>query len=92
MKELLKSIGITAVGNYGNNGDYIIDIESSDKWGSIYTKLENSDLVELQEDSSLLTQDEASLIYLSDDDYQLVLVADFDNDLYKLVVSKLGDK
>ena len=88
MKDLLRQIGISNVGHYAEDGSYVIDIDDSNKWGVIYSKLDNSDLIELQEESSLLTSDNASQIYLSDD-YQLALIADFNNDLYKLVVSEL---
>lgn len=88
MKELLRQLGINAVGNYTDDGSYVIDIDNSDKWGVYYSKLDNSDLLELQEESSLLTADNASQIYFSDE-YQLALVADFDNEIYKLVISEL---
>lgn len=88
MKELLSKLGITKTGEYAEDGSYVIEIEDSNKWGVIYSKLDNSDLVELQDESSLLTADEASLIYFSDD-YQLALIADFENELYKLVVSEM---
>lgn len=88
MKDLLKQLGINLVGYYTDDGSYVIDIDDSNKWGVIYSKLDNSDLVDLQEESSLLTSDEASQIYLGDE-YQLALIADFENELYKLVVSEL---
>lgn len=88
MKDFLKELGIEAVGHYAEDGSYVVDIDNSNKWGVIYSKLDNSDLVELQDESSLLTSDDASQIYLSDD-YQLALIADFNNDQYKLVVSEI---
>ena len=88
MKELLKQLGINLVGYYADDGSYVIDIDDSNKWGVIYSKLDNSDLLELQEESSLLTADEASQIYFSDE-FQLALIADFENELYKLVVSEI---
>ena len=88
MKELLSKLGINKTGEYAEDGSYVIEIEDSNKWGVIYSKLDNSDLVELQDESSLLTADEASLIYFSDG-YQLALIADFENELYRLVVSEM---
>ena len=88
MKELLNKLGISQVGEYAEDGSYVIDIDNSNKWGVVYSKLDNSPLVELQDESSLLTADEASLIYFSDS-YQLTLIADFDNEIYKLVVSEV---
>lgn len=87
MEDFLKELGINKQGHFGRDGEYIVDIESANAWGTIYSKLDNSDLLEPQEDSSLLTDSNASLIYFSDD-YQLTLIADFNNDSYKLVVSE----
>lgn len=88
MKDFLKEIGINRVGEYSDDGSYVIELDNSNQWGTFYSKLENSDLLEKDEDSSLLTIENASQIYLSDE-YQLVLVADFDNEIYKLVVNEL---
>ena len=87
MEELLNNIGIRKKGHFGDSGEYIIDIDNSNEWGVIYSKLDKSPDLELQDDSSILTEEDSSIIYFSDD-YQFTLMADFDNNLYKLVVSE----
>lgn len=88
MKELLKKLGITMPGYFSKNGDYIIDLEDSDEYNKTFSKLDKSNLVEENEDSSLATLQMSNVFYESDK-YSFNLVADFDNDIYKLVVHEL---
>lgn len=88
IEELLKDIGITKEGNYGKNNSYIIDITNSQEFGKIYSMLEKYDGVDEVTESSLLTEHNASLRYLGDD-YQIDLLADFDQDTYRLVVTNI---
>lgn len=86
MEELLKSIGITAAGEYTKDGAYVIDIKDYNEYGKYFSLLENSELEEVQ-DTSLITIHTTSVTY-ANDDYQLVLQADLDEDMYKLVVTQ----
>lgn len=86
MEELLKSLGITAKGEYTKNGAYVVDIKDYDEYGKYYSLLEKSDLEEVQ-DTAQITVHTTNVTYTSED-YQLVLQADLDEDLYKLVVTQ----
>lgn len=86
MEELLKSIGIVAKGEYTKNGSYVVDIKDYDEYGKYYSLLEKSDLEEVQ-DTSQITLHTTNVTY-SNDDYQVVLQADLDEDLYKIVVTE----
>lgn len=86
MEELLKKIGITAKGEYTKNGSYIVDIKDYDEYGRYYSLLEKSDLEEVQ-DTAQITLHTTNLTYVNDD-YQVVLQADLDEDLYKIVVTE----
>lgn len=86
MEELLKSIGITAKGEYTKNGAYIVDIKDYDEYGKYYSLLDKSGLDELQ-DTSQITLHTTNITY-ANDDYQIVLQADLDEDLYKIVVTE----
>lgn len=86
MQELLDSIGITAKGEYTKAGAYVIDIKDYDEYGKYYSLLENSDLEEVQ-DTAQITIHTTNVTYTSDE-FQLVLQADLDEDLYKLVVTQ----
>ena len=86
MEELLKSIGIETKGEYTKNGAYIVDIKDYDEYGKYYSLLEKSDLEEVQ-DTSQITLHTTNVTY-ANDDYQVVLQADLDEDLYKIVVTE----
>lgn len=88
MKELLKSIGITESGYFSNDNNYIIDFEDSDQFNKAFGKLEKSDLVEENEDSSVINLNVSNVLYLADG-FSLNLIADFEQDIYKLVVTEI---
>lgn len=87
MESVLRKLNIYLEGSYSKDGSYVIDIYDSDDFGRIYSLLDNNNNVEELDDSSLLNQHSANISYLYDD-YQLTLIADFDEDLYKLVVTE----
>lgn len=86
MEEFLKSIGITARGEYTKEGVYVIDIKDYNEYGKYFSLLEKSDLEEVQ-DTCQMTIHTTNVTYASEK-YQLVLQADLDEDLYKLVVTE----
>lgn len=88
---MLKKLGLDYLeGQYGKQNSYVIDLPSDVEFGKVYTILETAYGVEQQSEPSLLTTHNSQLIYEYLDEYQLVLKADFDNDHYSLVCSKLS--
>lgn len=87
MESVLRKLNIYLEGSYSKDGSYVVDIYDSDDFGRIYSLLDNNKNVEELNDNSLLNQHSANISYLYDD-YQLTLIADFDEDLYKLVVTE----
>lgn len=87
MEELLKRIGITAKGEYTKDDIYVLDIRDFDEYGRYFSLLEKSDEVEEIQDTCQLTLHTTNITY-SNNDYQIVLQADLDEDIYKLVVTK----
>lgn len=87
MEKLLKELNIFLDGSYSKDGSYVADIYDSDEFGRVYSSLESNSKVEELYDNSLLNTHSANVSYLYDD-YQLTLVADFDENLYKLVVTE----
>lgn len=88
MKELLNNIGITQVGYYSSNNTYVIDFDDANEYDRAFSKLDKSDLVEENDDASVINVDVSNVMYMNDN-YSLNLIADFDSDTYKLVVTKL---
>jgi hypothetical protein len=86
MEELLKNIGITAKGEYTNEGAYVVDIKDYNEYGKYFSLLEKSELEEVQ-DTCQMTIHTTNVTYASEK-YQVVLQADLDEDLYKLVVTE----
>lgn len=84
MEKFLKELGINQIGHYNSKNNYIIDIEDSEEYGKIYSKLDKSDLLDENDDSSTVTMHNSHIVFESDD-YQFTLIADFENDTYKLV-------
>lgn len=86
MEEFLKKIGITAKGEYTKNGSYVIDLKDYDEYSKYFSIFENSELEEVQ-DTAQITIHTTNVTYMSED-YQFVLQADLDEDMYKLVVTE----
>jgi len=91
MKELLRKIGITEAGYFSSSNNYVIDFENSDEYNKAFSKLDRTDLVEENDDTSVINMSVSNIMY-SNDDFSLNLIADFDNDTYKLVVTDLKEK
>lgn len=85
MEELLQQLGIKETPKESNNGVSVIDIEDSNEYGVYYSKLDRSPLLDEDEESSNVTIDGSTIVYISDD-YKLTLVADFASDQYKLTI------
>ena len=85
MEQLLQEIGINETPRLGSDGVYVIDIQNSNDYGVYYSKLDRSDLLDEDDESSNVTIDGSTIVYISDD-YTLTLIADFSSDQYKLTI------
>lgn len=88
MEDFLKQIGIDEKPVKSANGIYVIDIYDSDQYGRIYSKLDKSDLLDEIPENSQITYDTASIQY-EGDDYSITLMADFENDSYKMTIKEI---
>jgi hypothetical protein len=88
LEKFLTKIGVTQKGHYTKSNSYVIDIEDSDEYGKIYSRLDKCEELVEDEDSSSLTVHTSNIVFESDD-YQFIVMADFDNDTYKLVCKEL---
>lgn len=90
MKDLLRKLGIMEQGTRTSNHNYVIDLDDSDHFNRIFSKLDKSDLLEENEDSSVVNLEVTNILYIADG-FSLNLIADFEQDIYKLVVSELEE-
>lgn len=87
IEKALRELGIDKIGYYDKDKSYVVDIDDSDEWGEYDSILEKSDYDFLDEKSTL-NYNNSNQVYQKDD-LQISLIADFDNDLYKLVVQEV---
>lgn len=87
MEDFLKKLGITETGEYTKDGSYVVDIKDYDDYGKFFSILDKSELVNEVQDTCQLTIHTTNITYTSED-YQIVLQADLDEDIYKLVVTQ----
>lgn len=90
MKEFLRKLGITQSGHYSSNNNYVIDLDDSKDYDKICSILDKSDLVEENPDSSVINTSVSNILYVGEQ-FSLNVIADFDNDTYKVVVTELKE-
>lgn len=88
MKNFLNKIGVTLEGYFDEDGNYVIDLESSDDYNKMYSKLSKNDLLEEDGESSNIDLDKSSILFYSED-FELELIANFKEDIYTLIVTEL---
>ena len=92
IKNYLNSIGINRDGYYSQNGSYVITLIDSNDYGKIFSTLENSDDLDIMKENQVVTEQGSSLMYESlSENFILNLLADFDNNVYQLVITEVGD-
>lgn len=89
MDEFVKSLGIMEPGSF--EGDkYVVELADSNAYAKAFTILDKSDKVDLDGDSTLVSPKVGELLFLSDD-YDIRLVANYKDDIYKIIVEKGED-
>ena len=94
-QEYIKELGINKQANKSDNNSYVVDILNSDEYGRIYSILDkaiDSEELEMLEDNQVVTEQGSSLLYESTSEpYLLNLLADFDGDVYQLIINRIED-
>ena len=90
MRDLLRKLGINEEGHRSTDNDYVIDLVDSDHFNKIFSKLDKSDLLDENEDSSVVNLEITNILYLADG-FTLNLIADFEQDIYKLVITEIKE-
>lgn len=90
IKEYLKSIGVAQSGSIGKDGAYVIDLLDSNEYGKMFSTLEKCDDLDIMEENQVVTEQGSSLLYESESQpYLLNLIADWEGDIYQLVVNTI---
>lgn len=85
LEEILQEIGIKKKAEPMEDDCLVVSLKNSDEYGRVYSILENSDMVEIDDDSSMLTYKSSSIQY-NGDGFLVTLISDFDADTYKLTI------
>lgn len=89
VEEYIKGLGIDKDIEETEDG-YIINLMNSNEFGKMFTKLEKSDDLDPLEDNQVVTEQGSSLMYESkSESYILNLIADFEGDVYQLVINNI---
>lgn len=83
-EEFIKQLGINKVG-HTEDKKYIIDLDGSAEYAKLYTLLDTSNLVDLEEYNNLISFN-LSLITYSNEEFKVQLMANFTEDVYKIVI------
>lgn len=85
MQEFIDSLELPYKGKMFNN-QYVIDVESSDKFSELFNAVSLNNLLNL-EDKSVATVDEAKFTF-TNGEYDVKLEADYNTDFYRLIVEE----
>ena len=86
MEEIAKKLGIDYPGDEVG-GKYIIPLVDSDEYSRVYTLLDKSNLVDLDTDSTLVTDKVSELQYFGEG-FTVKIDANFVDDIYRVVITK----
>lgn len=88
-QEYLKQLNINKSGEYSDDS-YIVDLLDSTEYGKVFSILDRSDDLDIMQDNQVVTTEGSSLTYESlSQPYLLSLLADWEGNVYQLVVSKI---
>ena len=85
MQEFIDGLNLPYEGEMINK-QYIIDVDTSDKFSDLFNSISLNNLLRL-EDKSVATVDEAKFTF-TDGYYDVKLEADYNTDFYRLIVEE----
>lgn len=98
--KFLKELGIDEIIDLEENldedvettkqGISVIQINDSEDFGKVMSKLDNSDLVRQDDESSNISEDSISIQYASKE-FLITLLGDLDGDTYRMTIKELNE-
>lgn len=87
--QYLKQNNINKTYTISEDNSYIITLDNSDDFGKMFSHLEKIEDLEQLEDNQVVTEQGTSILYKSNsENYLFNLIADFDGNVYSLIVSE----
>lgn len=87
--QYLKQNNINKTYTISEDNNYIITLDNSDDFGKMFSHLEKIEDLEQLEDNQVVTEQGTSILYKSNsENYLFNLIADFDGNVYQLIVSE----
>lgn len=87
IEDFVKDLGIENEVEY-DNGVATVILKDSNDYAKVYTLLSDSDLVNLEPESVVINQNLTSL-KLTNEYFEMILSADLERDIYKLVIEEI---
>lgn len=84
-KQLADSLDIRISGDY-EGLDYVVHLDNSDIFASIFTLLDESNLT-IDENKVLINEHVTNITY-HNDEFDVLLIGNYDSDVYKLIIRK----
>lgn len=89
ISQYLKQNNINKTYTISEDNNYIITLDNSDDFGKMFSHLEKIEDLEQLEDNQVVTEQGTSILYKSNsENYLFNLIADFDGNVYELIVSE----
>ena len=88
-EDVIDFLNLRRRGEYSDDDTYTITLKDSDDFGRVSSALDNNGEVEPIEESSYITADNGNLDYKFGDNFMISLIADFENDYYQMVITKM---
>lgn len=87
--QYLKQNNINKTYTISEDNNYIITLDNSNDFGKMFSHLEKIEDLEQLEDNQVVTEQGTSILYKSNsENYLFNLIADFDGNVYELIVSE----
>lgn len=88
LDELLDALRISDENLVKEGDKYVIYLNDSDEYQSAYIQLSKSDIVDLDDESTIVTEHSNIMKYLADN-FDITLECDFDKDIYKIIFEEV---
>lgn len=89
-KKLADKFGIESEGTIVDD-EYIIELADSDEYSRVYTLLDNSSDVDINETMSYVSESNCNLVYAGID-FDVSLIANFDDEQYYVKFGEIQDE